>query len=171
MKRIDKGPITLNKAIILFVIGIILGTVFTFGMSFWNEKVVREDCTEVRTQLVSYEIIEELMRPGRNRGIDLYCANGETYYIDSSSVNKELKESIKAIQKNDPIELLIHPNSNTVVEFFAPNGYLLEFDDTMSMLTYEKNGFFFLGIFAYLLAVTGLYYIIVFKTKKHRRKK
>ncbi len=52
----------LGLAVFLLVSGLLLGSIFTFGMSYWNSVVTREACTLVETQFVSYD---EIWRPKR----------------------------------------------------------------------------------------------------------
>ena len=58
-----KDPMPFGLAIGLLVVGILLGSVFTFGMQYWNAEVTRESCIFVETQFVSYDEIRRPTRP------------------------------------------------------------------------------------------------------------
>ncbi len=58
-----KDPMPLGLAIGLLIVGILLGSVFTFGMQYWNAEVTRESCIFIETQFISYDEIRQPKRP------------------------------------------------------------------------------------------------------------
>jgi predicted negative regulator of RcsB-dependent stress response len=44
-----KDPMPFWMAIALLVVGILLGSVFSFGMQYWNKEVTREECVKIQT--------------------------------------------------------------------------------------------------------------------------
>ena len=54
-----RDPIPLGLAVFLLIAGLFLGSVFTFGMQYWNSEVTREECTLIDTQFVSYKEIRQ----------------------------------------------------------------------------------------------------------------
>ena len=166
MKKHKTEPMPLNMAIIMLLIGIFLGSIFTFGMQYWNAKTTRESCTMVKTQFVSYD-----ERWQTKRGtIAIDCADGNRYFIDSVSNDDELRNKLSLMSKNENITLLIHPNSDTIVEFSCSHGSLLAFDETINDLDGEATGFLFLGLFMYFCALVGLYYIAFHLVRKKKQK-
>jgi len=161
---------TLESAVLLFIAGIFIGTVFTFGMQHWNAEVTREDCKVIETEFRYYEKMEEAVVPKDMKEIFIYCADGKRYSIDVVSLNYKLLDDLSAISEGEKITLLLHPNSDTIVEFSAQNGYILTFEDTISKLENEATGFFCLGIFMYFGALIGLYNIILNIRNKSRKK-
>ena len=164
MKKVSKP--TLAQAITILVIGILLGSIFVFGVQYWNESIPRDSCTEIETQFVAYDEIKRLKSPQRIREIAIDCTNGERYFIDGASINAHLR----GLQANESIRLLIHPNSSTIVEFTAGDATLLEFDETIKRLENESVGFLILGIFMYISALFGLYHVAVHIKKSSRKK-
>ena len=59
------------------------------------------------------------------------------------------------IEDGESIKLLIHPNSNTIVELLTDRGYVLNFEDTILQLGNEAKGFMFLGVFASKIAASS----------------
>ena len=155
-----KKQLTLKEALLIFILGTLLGTVFTFGMQYWNEEVPLESCTTVKTKFLSYDEDRRLKKPSQIVQIFIDCANGERYVIDGASVNTELRNTLSALQEGETITLLIHPNGNTIVDFSSPHGKLLDFEDTIKNLSGEATGFLILGIFLYLVSLLGLYHIV-----------
>ena len=150
----------LKLAVFMLVIGILLGSVFVFGMQYWNKNIARDDCTAVKTQFLSYDEIRQLKRPMTIKEIAIDCTDGNRYYIDGVSINEELRNQLSLLSENENIKLLIHPNSNTIVEFSNDQTVLMNFDETISRLEGESFGFLFLGLFMYLCALVGLYYTV-----------
>ena len=163
MKR---TPIPLGLAIFLLIAGLFLGSVFTFGMQYWNSEVTREDCTLIDTQFVSYKEIRQPKRPMEIKEIAVDCVNNERYFIDGVSINSDLRNSLSELSKHQKIRLLIHPNSNTIVEFSTENGTILTFNGTIHKLGEEATGFLFLGLFMYFCSLLGLYYTAFHIIKK-----
>ena len=156
----------LGLAIFLLIAGLFLGSVFTFGMQYWNSEVTREDCTLIDTQFVSYKEIRQLKRPMEIKEIAVYCVNNERYFIDGVSINSDLRNSLSELSKHQKIYILIHPNSNTIVEFSTENGTILTFNETIHKLDREATGFLFLGLFMYFCSLVGLYYTAFHIIKK-----
>ncbi len=166
-----KGSMSLGTAIGLLVIGILLGSVFTFGMQYINADVTRESCDLIETQFVSYDEIRHLRRPMKIKEIAIDCADDKRYFIDGVSINTELINALSELSQYDEITLLIHPNSNTILELSSENANILMFDDTISKLGGESTRFLFLGAFMYLCSLVGLYYIVLHIIKKRKIKK
>ena len=164
-----KMRLSMQQAIFFLVVGLLLGTVFTFGMSHWNEEIPRESCKYIETEFLDYHERHPLGKPSHIKEIMIDCSNGERYSIDGVSINGELKNALENLSEGERIRLLIHPNSDTILEFSCNEGLILEFKDTIKKLGQEKNGFGIWGGFMYLLALVGLYHIAaekIFKKKK-----
>ncbi len=156
-----KKSLSLKSALFLLISGLILGTVFTFGEKFWNKDVNREECVSVKTKISSYDIEYSSKRPADIKEIKVNCSDGKSYHIDGVSVDHKLIEDLSLLQNNTEVSLLIHPNSNTLLEVKTADRVYLEFSKTIGKLETEKTGFLFLGIFSYICAVVGFYYMIV----------
>ncbi len=164
-----KDPMPFGSAVVLLIVGVLLGTVFTFGQQYWNARVSPEECIAVETQFLDYREI----RKGKSvtiKEIAIDCANGERYFIDGVSVNEWVRDALAFFSPGDEVRLLIHPNRSTIVEFTTQSRVILEFDDTMEKLRGEANGFLGLGIFMYFSAAVGLYYVVLHGIQKHRKK-
>ena len=156
-KKRYKKKETLSDAITLIVIGLIMGTVFTFGMQFWSAAVSREECRVVETTFVDYEVVS---RRGRVNEIIVECADGARFYIDGASVTDELRTELSELPLRGEITLLIHPNSSTILEFICGDEMLLEFENTMEALEGEAREFLWLGLAMYALSLYGVYCLI-----------
>ncbi|MBQ8738721.1 MAG: hypothetical protein IJZ04_10495 [Clostridia bacterium] len=170
MRKRKSDPMPFKLAVFMLAIGILLGSIFTFGMQCWNKNIPREECRVVKTQFLSYDEIWHTKPTVSLVEIAIDCTDGNRYFIDGVSINEELRDQLSSLPKNDDITLLIHPNSNTIVEFSNGQTVLLNFDETIGKLEGESTGFLFLGLFMYFCALVGLYYtvyhIIQRKTKR-----
>ena len=165
MKR---DPMPLGLAIFLLIVGLFLGSVFTFGMQYWNSKVTREECTLLETKFISYKEIRKPKRPIEIKEIAIDCVNDERYFIDGVSINTDLRNALSELSEQQKISLLIHPNYNTIVEFTTENGNILAFNETIRKLGGEATGFLFLGLFMYFCSFVGLYCIAFHIIKKRK---
>ena len=170
MRKRRTEPMPFNLAIVMLLIGILLGSVFSFGMQYWNAKTTREACTVVKTQFLSYDEIWHAKPNISIVEIAVDCADGNRYFIDGVSINDELRENLSLLSENESITLLIHPNSNTIVEFSSSHGSLLIFDETINDLDGEATGFLFLGLFMYFCALVGLYYVVFHLVRRKKRR-
>ena len=153
----------MGMAIVLLTVGIFLGSVFSFGMQYWNKEVTREECVKIQTQFLGYK---EDLRRGHIQQIIIDCTNGDRYVIDGVSINSKLQDYISKISPNEDITLLIHPNSDTIVEFSTNFNTLLIFSETIDKLCGEATGFLFLGSSMYFCSLVGLYYVVWHGSKK-----
>ena len=98
MRKHRSEPMPLNLAVIMLLIGILLGSVFTFGMQYWNAKTTRESCAVVKTKFISYD---EIWRINTFEIVEIAvdCADGNRYFIDGVSINDELRENFRNMQK------------------------------------------------------------------------
>ena len=157
MKR---DPMPLGMAIPLLLVGLILGSVFTFGMYYWNAEVTRAECTEVHTGFIAYTEIRSYKHPARTKEILITCENNARYDIDGTSITSPLLDKLSMLNEREQVTLLIHPNSNTILEFSTKRETIMTFEDTIEKLSKEKTGFLFLGLFMYFCAGLSLYYIV-----------
>ena len=44
-----KDPMPFPMAVVLLIVGLLLGTVFTFGQQYWNARVSPDECALVET--------------------------------------------------------------------------------------------------------------------------
>lgn len=167
MKR-THSEISQDRAIFLLVVGLFLGTIFTFGMRYWHAPASREDCTRVNTEFVSYR---ERTRRGSIQLIYIDCANGQRYEIDGACISQPVLEGVENLQPQEPITLLIHPNSDTILELSGESGTLMAFDDAAQRVAGDTLLFTLLGILMYAAAQGGLYNLIRQWKRQRGRKK
>ena len=150
-----KGPpMSRGEAWFLLIIGLFMGTIFTFGMQFWNSSIDEEDAIMDTAIFASYDVGHG--KSGSTKEIIVRFEDREQLYIDGVCASSALINRLKAIKQGDEVMLTIHPNSNKILELQYGNLTLLEFDQTTKKLTNEATGFGVLGMLCYAAALTAL---------------
>lgn len=165
MKRRKKN-ISRGEALFLVIAGLFIGTVFTFGMQYWNANIDQKDAIHKRAIFDSYK--ERFGRRNSTRGIDVYFLDCEQLYIDSECVDETLRDELSNIDSGTRVVLMIHPNSDTILDMRVDEKVILEFYDVQEKLGTEKDGFFVLGLILYAMALYGLTNLIP-KRKKAKK--
>ncbi len=156
---------TLSDGIKIIVIGLLLGTVFTFGQHFWQATVTRDECMVVETTFVDYEYDRGSRRRGEKLSID--CADGMRYWFDSASLDKSLRDELEILANGEEITMLLHPNSDVILELATENRVVLSFEEAMADMSGERTFFFYMGIIMYGSSLYGIYLLI--KVLKRRK--
>lgn len=158
----NKKSMTKGEAWFLMIAGMIMGTVFTFGMQYWNAPVTQEEAIHTTAIYESYATQRE---QGRVKEIIVRFEDHEQLYIDGVCINDKLLNSIDNLAPGLELSMIVHPNSNTIMELYADNQVLLEFQKTSEKLAGEATGFMGLGLFCYVLSACGLINL-VFRKKR-----
>ena len=149
----SKKSLTKGEAWFLLIAGVIMGTVFTFGMQYWHAPITQEEAIRSTAIYASYK---EQIERGRVTEITLHFEDHEQMYIDGVCVSEDLRDSIHSLTPGTQLSLMAHPNSNTIMDLKAENHVLLDFNTTSEKLTGEATGFMGLGFFCYALSALGL---------------
>ncbi len=153
---------TKAEAIFLLIAGLILGTVFTFGMQYWNAPIAKDEARQVTAIFSSHE---EVKRKGNVKEMILRFEDHEQLCIDGVCIDDELCAAIRRIEPGSLVEMTVHSNSNTILEMKVGAEKLLVFEDTVQKLSFEASGFMYIGIFCYILAVIGLFNLVSSKKR------
>ena len=125
-----------GAAVLLTVLGIVMGIVFTSNALFLITDVERSECAAVETRLLSNSRKQNTSSRTRIR---LDCADGQRYFINASCATEALWESLCDLEPQTRINLLIHPHSK---------------------LEKEGQGFLLLSALMYGCAVPGICLLI-----------
>lgn len=173
MNVMKKERITLVLYLFFMVLFVFLGTVNTFGIQYWNEDFKKEECIYIETQFADYQETRKLII-AQNKGITIYCTNGEKYDINPVCINKMLREDISELERKADITMLVHPDSNEIVELTANDVKLLDFNNATDVLDYKATSSHLFGILMYISSLVCLANAIIHikskKNKKYKRK-
>ena len=155
-KRRKKQEISLGTAVMLLVVGLILGSIFIFGSQYWGEPIQREDAVEISASYEAYEINPGKIRKHHIKQIEITLTDHSSVYIDGACVSEDVKDEIKALTEGAKLDMLVHPNSDTVWELKHGDNTILSFEESQKDIKNENVGFIILGIFMYFCAAIGL---------------
>ena len=163
-KRRKKLQLTKLECILTVIVGMLLGTVFTVGMGYWNASIAPEDAIAVTATYQGYDI-DYSRRNGATRKsiaeVDLQFTDHEELSIDGSCADDALLASLDALQKSATLDMLVHPNGfDMILSITADGETILSFEDATKHLAFERWGFFVLGLLCYFGAGVGAYYLI-----------
>ena len=156
MSKKEKQKTSPGTAVMLLVVGLILGSIFVFGSQYWGEPIQREDATEVSAIYEAYEINPGKIRKHHIKQIEITLTDHSSVYIDGACVSEDVKDGIKALPEGAKLDMLVHPNSDTVLELKHGDKTILSFQESQKDIKSENIGFIVLGIFMYFCAVIGL---------------
>ena len=162
-KKLFRKKMTLGQAILFLIVGAILGTVFTFGQHYWKAPIEREEAITVESGY-SYHT-QRLVRPD-SHAVSIHCSNGEIYSIDAHCVTYDILDYLDTLEKGAKLNMLIHPNSDTILSLDVNGESILDFDGVIDDLKSANIGFLCLGILMYILAVCGAVRLIVIAVRK-----
>lgn len=145
------------EALFLIIVGLLLGTVFTFGMHYWQSPIPKEEAIHVEATLSS--IHENYGRHGLNE-IIVRFEDHEQLCIKSPCLSSSVVQQVEALKPGSRLNLYAHPNSDTILELSYQGKIILAFDDAVKKLSWEVSAFTFLGAFLYLTAAFGAIKII-----------
>lgn len=157
-----KNAMTRLEAWILLIAGLLMGTVFTFGVQHWNGPVTREEAVAVTAVYASYG---EQKNRGHVKEIILRFDDHDQLHIDGSCISEDLRHRIRALTPGTELSLLVHPNSSTILELKAGNAVLLDFTRASERLSGEAKGFLGMGLVLYALAACGLVHLLIGKKR------
>lgn len=167
-KKLFRKKMTLGQAILFLIVGVILGTVFTFGQQYWNAPIDREDAISVEAEYFSYT--RKFVHP-ESHDVGIKCKtenpNYVKYYIDASCVTYDILDFVHNLERGTTLEMLIHPNSDTILSLDVNGQSILDFDEVIDDLNSTDIGFLCLGIFMYAIAVCGAVRLIAIAVRKY----
>ena len=170
-KRRKKQEISIGTAVMLLVVGLILGSIFVFGSQYWGEPIQREDAIEISATYEAYEINPGKIRKHHIKQIEISIADHSSVYIDGACVSEDVKDGIKELPEGAKLNMLVHPNSDTVWELKHGDKTILSFEESQKDIKDENIGFIILGIFMYFCAVIGFGSLLMRGVKARKNNK
>jgi len=144
----------ISESLFLLVVGLTLGLVFTFGMQRWNAPISRDEAIFATATIRSIE--EQYGRRHHLKEVRVEFHDYAPLSIDGSCLDSELMEALRQMPPGTVAEMCIHPETNVILEMCVNNISLMDFDRTVETLAEEATCFMYLGIFCFVIALTGL---------------
>ncbi len=149
-RKRKKDPMPVGFAVFMIVAGLIIGTVFTLGMQYWNAPIERAEATYVEATFEKYYGLSA------SKSITVYFSDHEQLEIDVACVTSDILEDIEMLSKGDRVKLLVHPNSTTIWEISTAEKTIMSFEHSQNRLQGNNIAFGLLGIFMYCCAAIGI---------------
>lgn len=171
MRKKEKQKTSPGTAVMLLVVGLILGSIFVFGSQYWGEPIQREDAIEISATYEAYEINPGKIRKHHIKQIEISIADHSSVYIDGACVSEDVKDGIKELPEGAKLNMLVHPNSDTVWELKHGDKTILSFEESQKDIKSENIGFVVLGVFMYFCAAIGLGSLLTRGVRARKNKK
>ena len=170
-----RKEVTKKDALLVFIIGLIMGTVFCFGNQFWYRPITPEEAIHTTATYSNFDF----QYKHRLKHTYHYNYNLRVYFEDYESLliygwrlygsESEMLQKINLLPSGTEVELIIHPESDTILDMRTDDSVLIEFDESIEILYFENKGFMVLGIIIYSFSVFGLIYFIHLNYRSHKR--
>ena len=166
-KRRKKLQLSFIECILIIIVGTVLGTVFTFGMQYWNAAVSPDEALSLCAAYTGYDVDYSMSSTGASRRsiaqVFLHFADHDRLTIDGSCVNQVLLDRLDSLFEGTVLDMRIHPSGSSVLSIEAQGKTILAFEDSQRHLSFEKWGFFALGMIVYVWVGIAGYYLITRK--------
>lgn len=163
LERWERVGRVLEWLFVLFCLWI--GGVMTIGMRYWEKPISREEAIPAEA---GYESCRASYGRSSLSEVQVRFSDLEQKYLDSAYVTEPMYEAVQALEPGTPVSLLLHPNSNLILDFRVGDQVILDFDRAVEGLRREVLGFTILGSFLLLFSL-GLGAALLIP-KKFRRK-
>lgn len=160
-RRLKKLP-SLGQAIFLTVIGLLLGTVFTVLMHHTQGPITMEEARPVSAVMedVRGSYTHRYRQGTRLQEILVRFEDYEQLSIDSVIATEALLDRL-SVAPGTTFDMLVHPNSSTILALSIDGEEIINFDAAMERLHLETTGFFWMGVCLYAAAAFGAYVVIL----------
>ena len=159
LTRLLKKLPSLGQAIILLIIGLLLGTAFTVLMDYTQGPVTRDEARPVSA--VMEDVRGRRNRRNSLREILIRFEDYEQLGIDHPVANKAMLDKLLSVAPGTTFDMLVHPNSATILALHINGEEIINFDTAMAKLSNENRVFFWMGICLYAAAAFGAYVVIL----------
>ncbi len=152
-----------NSLIIILVFGLLLGTVFVFGVSYWYATVSKEECIVINATYKSFDDYHIRM----THEIQLSFFDYEQQTINDDSFNTdEIISFLEQTPSNSKAVMLLHPNSEFILGLTINDNVMFTFETTMKQLETERIFFVIFGCLLYLGSIASGIKLITMRKKK-----
>ena len=164
------SAISIKGSLILAIVGLVLGTVFSFGMWYWDEMVDRDEAVSSTAKFEEYEVHSEL-KNGSTKWIEVRFSDRDPIEIYTTFVSDEFEEAFKDLYIGEEVHIIQHPETGEVLDMRTDEVVLLDFDEVKTDSLIENAGFTVLAIFAYASGGVGILTFIYCLVKRSKNKK
>lgn len=140
-----------HQLIFILVSGLLMGTILIFGMNYWEAPITRSQAISKRVTYKSY--IASYEDTSTIKEIILRFSDAGQMTIDGTCASETLLVQIDRFESGTVLDIIKHPNSDTILELVHDGNVLLGFDDAQRKLHGKVVGFTVLGLILYAFSV------------------
>lgn len=149
------------------VLNLIMALLFCCINPIFQATIPKEDAIEVTGIFSSFH--ESFGRRRHLQEVSLHFKDRETLDIDGVCISDELRKELQKLEAGEKLSMLVHPDSDTILELRRGETILLHFEDAMEKLATETKTFFLLGLFYGGLSLYCL--ILLYRTGRGKQRK
>ena len=160
-RRLKKLP-SLGQAVVLLVIGLLIGTVFTVLMHHTQGPVAMDEARPISA--VMKDVRGNYGRRNRRNSLREILIRFEEHAqlkIDDPVANQAMLDKLMSVEPGSTFDMLVHPNSATILSLHVDGKEIINFDTAMAKLRMENTAFFWMGVCAYVFAIFSAYVVIL----------
>ena len=146
-----------TQAWICIIIGLIVGTAFTFGMRYRNPPITKEAATYTEAVFSSYE---EARRNGSIDELIIHFKNHDDLTVDGTCCSQKVIDGIRSLKSGSTLKIYYHPKSGNIMEIICGGKVIVSFETASLKLAFDRWAFTVLGVFMYLCAAFGVIMLI-----------
>ena len=173
-KRNKKKPMRKKRSwlidtpVWLFVLGLLLSTVFPYIIWHEGELIERNEAIPCSATLKSYVMLGSPRGP-LNR-VELRFTDHDSLDMDAAYFDADIQNKLD-LYRGETVDMLLHPNSNNIWEMKCGDTVILAFEDAKSGMLYDNIGMTVIlggfGCFVVIVMVISL--CLKWKERKRER--
>ena len=151
---------TKGELILLLVIGLIMGSVFTIGEQYWNKQVMEDQCIPVTAMFDSYREHHSKSRFNVTQ-VSVFFEDHDRLTLNGTCYSEEVRRNMENLEKGTEVSMLLHPNSQEILRMDTNGKGIVIFDDAIQALDRSTTVFLCLGVFCYVTGFVGLVGLVI----------
>ena len=144
--------------IVFIVMGLLLGSLFSFGMWWLNNSISKDEAISLSA---TFDYYYNVSHKGSLDYISINFTDNEELFIDGSCYTRNLENLLKELKSGEKVDLLIHPRSNGIWQMKSGDITILSFEDSAAFI--KRDNIYFsaiLGTLCYIMAIVGILSLI-----------
>ena len=141
----------------------IIAIVFTFVVPFYNAPIEKSEAISITATFSDYSKIRS---KGVVQSLMLSFHNHTSLRIDRTCINDKLISELDNIEAYTQVSMLVHPNSNNIMELSYNGKEILNFEYSKNKMNFITNIIIFFGLILYIVIFYNVYKYI--KTHKNK---
>ena len=126
-------------------------------MQYWNSSITKDNAIYTEAVFSSYK---ESCKYGKVNELILHFENHDYLIIGSNCCSQEVVNEIHSLNRGSILKIYYHPGSHKIMEMTCNSKTILQFGDSVSKFSQDRQAFTALGIIMYCGTVYGIILLI-----------